>query len=299
MSEMSRAPLDTDALVQRLGAVGFASVTVAATTGSTNDDATARLRGADRLPGMEVFLADEQTSGRGRRDRVWVSPPRSQIMASVAVQLSGVSPQQFVLLPLLAGVSIAEGISEAMPELDIALKWPNDVLVDGHKLSGILVEAVDIETEKAVIGFGINYDLTREELPVPHAASLLTASGGNTLPVSREDVAVAVLLRLAENLERFQTLGGSPVTVLGRYRRLCATLGAQVSVDLGRPAESQTEESPNELSGTAVDVGEAGELIIDTGRERIEVTVGDVHHMRRVEDVQPSEGVETTAKGYA
>ena len=158
------------------------------------------------------------------------------------------------------------------------------MLVDGRKLVGILVEAPQVHgVPRVVVGFGLNYDLTREELPVPHATSLAleTAASAtpedelrdNTVPalVSREDLIVGILLRLQEDLDRFRTLGGAPEAFLSRYKQLSATLGTHVRVKL--PQEEI-------LEGVAVDFAPGGELVVEKENTRHEVSAGDVIHVR-------------------
>ena len=104
-------------------------------------------------PGLLV-LADEQSAGRGRHGRTWSAPAGSSLLLSLL--LRPVVPAPSVsLLPLLTGLVLAETVGRYLPETDVALKWPNDLLVDGRKAAGILVEGAD---GAAVVGVGINVD---------------------------------------------------------------------------------------------------------------------------------------------
>src|SRR3954453_23557127 len=116
-----------------------------------------------------VVVAEHQTAGRGRLDRSWVSPSRAGLTFSVSLRPRAVPNLQWSWLPLLVGVAVAES-TEEMSGVDVRLKWPNDVLVDGRKLGGILVER---HGPTAVVGVGVNVTTTQDELPGPAATSLL------------------------------------------------------------------------------------------------------------------------------
>lgn len=263
-----RAPLDAAALSARLQAVGFPDVSAVHVTGSTNSDLCARVDAVDGT----VLLAEEQSAGRGRLNRAWSAPEFSQVIVSVSFLLPEVPADKLGLVPLLAGLSIGRGIRD-IAGVHAQLKWPNDVLVDGRKLVGILVEAPQVAgTPRVVVGFGLNYDLTREELPVPHATSLaLEAASEDTALPSREDLIVGILLRLGEDLGRFRRLGGAPQTFLPRYLEMSATMGSDLRVML--PGDRI-------LEGTAVDISETGELVVDKDGTRHTVAAGDVVHVR-------------------
>ena len=130
-------------------------------TSSTNADllATARER-ADR----QVLVAEQQTSGRGRLDRVWTSPPRAGLLFSMLVRPRA-PIAEWGWLPLLTGVALAEAVQD-VAGLACALKWPNDLLLgeQRRKAAGILVQSTE---DAVVIGIGLNVSTTLDELPVP------------------------------------------------------------------------------------------------------------------------------------
>ena len=145
-------------------------VRVVEETGSTNADLLAKARsGAGE--GL-VLVAEAQTSGRGRMGRRWISPPRRALTFSVLLR-PAVPAGLLGWAPLLAGVAVASAL-ERTAGVDARLKWPNDVLVDGAKIAGILAERWG---NAVVIGTGINVLQQRGELPVPTATSLLVAQG--------------------------------------------------------------------------------------------------------------------------
>lgn len=185
-------------------------------------------------PDGVVVGADHQTAGRGRRGRRWESRPGRALLVSVV--LRPVPP----LVTLAAGVAAAEAC-EAVAARSVALKWPNDLLVDGGtKVGGILCELVG---DAAVVGLGVNLTWAP-----PGAASLGPA-------VDRDDL-------LAAYLDALDQGDG----VLDRYRARCQTLGRRVRVQL--PGEV--------VEGRATGVDGAGRLVVD-GRP---IGVGDVVHLR-------------------
>lgn len=276
MNTPAREPLDHTRLRELLARAGYARVDLVETTGSTNTDLADRVRVGEDLPDMTVLLAEEQSAGRGRKGRSFGAPARSQIICSVLLRLTDVPAEQIGLLPLLTGLSIVEGLP-----IDAELKWPNDVIMHGRKLAGILVEAVHLHPHPAIIlGFGINYDLRAGEINVRHASSIVAESqraGSAQLDAQvdlpdRTQVAASVLEQLALNLQRWRGLGGAPQTVLPRYRNVCATLGTDVRAHL--PGEKV-------LTGKAVDVDNEGELLLRSADGvRHTVRAGEIVHLR-------------------
>ncbi len=210
-----------------------------------------------------MIVAEHQTAGRGRLDRTWETPARAALTFSVLTRPT-VDGSRWPWLPLLTGLAVVQAVRRTTTLTTVALKWPNDVLVDGQKVAGILLERVDTPAgPAAVIGVGINVSTTAEELPVPTATSLAIAGA----EVDRGALLVAVLGELASTLERW---GGSE-SLRAAYRASCETLGKAVQVSLP-DGESVT--------GLAVDVDADGRLELDTDRGRVAVGAGDVVHVR-------------------
>ena len=145
-------------------------------TESTNLDALAGSHG-------DVYTADYQTAGRGRLDHRWISPPGTNLMMSAVMDVSGIAPERVVTFPLVVGLAVAKALeglgsrSRFVPWLEgrVALKWPNDVLVDGRKIAGILCER---HGDNVIAGIGVNVR-QREFAPeiADRATSLLLATG--------------------------------------------------------------------------------------------------------------------------
>ncbi len=185
---------------------------------------------ARALPIGSIVVADHQTAGRGRLDHKWESPSGTALLVSVVL-----APDP--ILSLTVGVAAAEACGSG-----VRLKWPNDLLLDGGKIGGVLIEATPI---KAVCGIGINLTWAPE--------------GGAKLNQDRDQL----LEGLRVQLDRWTS--ASADEVLARWRELSATLGRRVRVEMADKA----------IEGTAEDIGPQGELIVD-GKP---VTFGSVTHL--------------------
>lgn len=245
---------------------------VLAESPSTNAVVAARAR-AGAAEGL-VVVADHQTAGRGRLDRTWVTPPRSALTFSALLVPDPVPVARWPWLPLLAGVAVVEGVRRATG-LGCVLKWPNDVLIDGAKLAGILVERVerpddDRRGAAAVVGVGLNVSTTAGELPVDTATSLLLAGAGE---VDRAALLGHVLAALREEYDAWLAVAGDATGRLATtYLRSCDTVGRDVRVDL---PDGTT------LTGRASGIDADGrlEVVTDTGRTTV-LGAGDVVHVR-------------------
>lgn len=214
-------------------------------------------------PSFTAVLTLDQTAGRGRLDRSWVAPAGTALALSVLVRGALAHPLAS-WLPLLAGLCLAEALDETAPGR-VRVKWPNDLLIDGLKVCGILVEITP--QGDAVIGSGLNLTQTAEQLPVPTATSLALAGirlqGGDL-----DTVVASYLRRLRDELD-----APGPVSRLReRVVARCATVGSPVRVLL---ADGET------LAGTATGLDPAGRLEV-RGEDGAVVTVavGDVTHAR-------------------
>ncbi len=169
-------------------------------TASTNADVAERFRGGEG-EGL-VLVAEHQTAGRGRLGREWVTPARSSLTLSVLlVPGEDVAAERWPWLPLMAGVAAAAAVRR-VTGVEVELKWPNDVLADGHKLGGLLLERVERDGEAAaVVGIGINCSQTREELPIPEATSLALVTGA---PVDRLTLVTTLVEELAAHYDRWR-----------------------------------------------------------------------------------------------
>lgn len=230
---------------------------------STNDLALERLR-AGTPPGL-VVVADRQTGGRGRQGRTWRDGPRrdSSLMLSAVVPSP---PVHTTLVPLAAGVATADSLRRA--GTTPWLKWPNDVLLDGRKTAGILVEQHHVNgADLLLIGIGINLDWRGTDR-TGDAAAWTSVAEQTGADVDRGDVLADLLRGLAAWLH---SVPGDPLRLLVTYRDMCSTIGAQVRVSF-----------PDGTSavGRAVDLDRDGRLVVDTAERQIAVNAGDVEHVR-------------------
>ncbi len=165
--------------------------------GSTNDRARSLARAG--APSFSVVIADEQTRGRGREGRRWLSPPGCGLWMTVV--LAG-RPSGHATVPLLTGIAAARAIEDVCPDLRAEIEWPNDLVVAGRKVGGILCESWDggAGSRGMAIGTGINISQRAADFPPElrdRAASLLAMGAP---PVSRPALAGALLARMRDLL---------------------------------------------------------------------------------------------------
>lgn len=228
--------------------------------GSTNSLCFERARSGD--PGQLWIRAGEQTSGRGRRGRDW-SSPKGNLFASLLL----VDPQpaeRIGELPLLAAVALAEAVDKAAGTLQlVSLKWPNDLLIDGAKLSGILLEAEALADgrQAVVLGFGVNC-VTHPPLTAYKATDLRSQG----FQVGAEHLLEILAAVMAEKLSEWRRADG-----FARIRALwlsrSAHLGSKITVRSGQ----------EEITGIFADLDARGHLVLEqeNGRERT-IYAGDV-----------------------
>ncbi|WP_092610770.1 biotin--[acetyl-CoA-carboxylase] ligase [Raineyella antarctica] len=248
------------------GAGLWRTVEVVASTGSTNADASQRWRAGNGL-GL-VLVSDHQSAGRGRFDRRWQAPPGTAVAVSVVVQ-----PRRPILewmwLSLLTGVAIARGIRRATG-VDATLKWPNDVLVEGRKICGILSERVEGQAGAGcIVGFGINVSLDMDELPVPTATSLALCG----VEVDKADLVAEVLADWSQMYRLWDE--GRLEELRAAYEESCSTIGRDVSVLLDAPGGGRRT-----VTGVAVGIGPTGEVLVRTPSGVEGFAAGDVTHLR-------------------
>lgn len=230
--------------------------------GSTNNEA--KSLAAKGEPEGTVVIAERQSTGRGRLARGWFSPPGKGIWFSLILRppfLPCHAPQ----CTLLAAVAVTRAIRR-MTNLPCGIKWPNDILLAGKKLVGILTE-MSAEMDRinyVVIGIGLNVNFETDDFPPelhPIASSLQIAAGH---PVPRVDL-LCVILQEMEQLY-YEALQDGFGGVLAKWRELSVTLGQ--AVDVCAPDE--------QYSGIAADIDHEGALLVDTDQGRQRVIAGDV-----------------------
>jgi len=217
-------------------------------TDSTNS--RARELAAAGAPHGTVVTAAEQTAGRGRQGRTWTAPPNKALLYSAILRPL---QERHMMLPLAVPLAVCEAAEQLEPSINCRVKWPNDILVEGRKLAGILIEARP-QDGWAVIGVGLNLSIKREEFPPDLRDTAISLFGfAKALPAA--DV-------LSEHLNRWVQAG--PDAILNEWRERDALLGRKVEWDGG--------------SGVADGVDDRGYLVVVTpGGGRVAVGAGEVH----------------------
>lgn len=261
----STPPADAGRIAALLGPDSGWRVRTTAVTGSTNADLAELARRGGRAG--EVLIAEHQQVGRGRFERAWQSPPGTSLSTSVLLRPRR-APWDWGWLSLLVGLAVTDGLRSLGAGDRIELKWPNDALIDGRKVCGILSELVVTDLGNAAIcGWGLNISFDESELPIPQATSLLLAG----LPTDKNLVATAILARLDELFTRWDA--GADLSA--EYAAGCATVGRPVRVHL----DQETPDSPSS-SGQAVGIGPNGELLVEIDGQIEAFAAGDVVHLR-------------------
>lgn len=222
--------------------------------GSTNDEAK-RLAAAGAAHGTVVH-ADEQAAGRGRFGRTWYSPP-GNLYVSILLRLD-LPPERGTELSFLAALAVADTVDALLPkQTRAALKWPNDVLVNGGKIAGILVEQID---DVRILGIGLN--ILHEPNNAPYKTATLVGAGG----LATVDGALDILLdRLAYRLDTWTEQGFYPIRVAWLTR--AHPIGAKLRASLG----GLTEE------GLFAGLDDDGAMLLDTADGRKRIVSADVN----------------------
>jgi BirA family biotin operon repressor/biotin-[acetyl-CoA-carboxylase] ligase len=245
------------ASIAAISSAGVA-VEVVPETGSTNADLLARAPG---LAAPVLLVAENQTAGRGRAGRSWLSSAGGSLTFSLAWHFDG-GPQRLAGLPLAVGVALAESLARL--GVQVQLKWPNDLLKDGNKLAGILIEtqAAPAGGTWTVIGVGLNLvmpDELEEQIGRTVAAVPWLAQ------MDRDALMAALLDGLAASLREFAGAGFGAFAARWNLRH--AYQGQTVRIiDHGAVLHE----------GVAAGVDDGGRLLLDTDAGRITIVAGDV-----------------------
>jgi BirA family biotin operon repressor/biotin-[acetyl-CoA-carboxylase] ligase len=214
-------------------------------------------------PEGTVVIADYQSKGRGRFGRVWMSEPGKNILMSIIIRPS-IPLEKFGLISFLSAVSVAEAI-EKIADVKVNTKWPNDLLINGRKVSGILMEA-SITADKGdfvILGIGVN--VNQEEFPKEiknYATSLLIETGKY---YDRVVLLQEILRSLESNyLKVNQTYDFTEI--MKKWKEKCSMLGKEITlIHAGKT-----------INGTAVDVDSKGFLKLKVGESTISLSSGEV-----------------------
>ncbi len=220
-----------------------------------------------------LLLSDEQTLGIGRRGRIWVSQPGTGIYMSLLLK-PAIKPINAAMLTLVTGLAVCKAISQ-VTQLDCQIKWPNDLVINGKKISGILTEMsseVDF-INYVVIGIGINVNNEAFDETIEAVASSLKLQGGMTY--SRKEIVLKIIQEF-ECLYRTFILEESLAFILEDYNQRCVTVGKKVKIEIkGETVLAEALRVSQE--GGLVVRNEAGqELMINSGEVSVRGLLGYV-----------------------
>lgn len=234
-------------------------------TGSTNADLRLRAQHDDSWRHLAALVTRNQTAGRGRLDRSWVAPDGASLAISVLLRTLPADPDARGWIPLAAGAAMADAVAMQLPSHVVAVKWPNDVLVDGRKISGILAEAT---ADAVIVGAGVNTAMTAEQLPVPTATSFAVLGAS----VDEDRLLADYLRNLEAHVSGLAAADDAVASGLhAAVSERCGTLGLSVRVSLpgGRT-----------LEGVATALDAHGRLVVSADDAERAISAGDVVHVR-------------------
>ncbi len=220
-------------------------------TESTNLDVKKLPAGSDRI----AVVADVQSGGRGRMGRRWISPAGNLY---ISLCLEEIQPARAGMYSFLTAVSLAQAMERLCPGIDVKCKWPNDLLVGGKKISGILLETDGVD--RLIAGVGVNI-VSFPETGVLYKTTSLKNEG---YAVTRDEMAQAFLLCFDYWDNRLKTEGASPL--LDAWIEKACGIGAPVTVNLPKGS----------IGGTFYGLDKDGCLLLNKDGEIIKITAGDV-----------------------
>jgi BirA family biotin operon repressor/biotin-[acetyl-CoA-carboxylase] ligase len=206
-----------------------------------------------------TVVAGHQSAGRGRANRRWITPPDTALLASVLLR-PGLPHHRLSALSILVGDAIAASV-HALYGLEARIKWPNDVLINGRKVSGVLIQSrMQPPGMVVIVGFGINANIAPPDIP-PAGTSLLAELGS---PVDRD----ALLRRTLDELDtRYQDL------LAGRLQHRWLEIGERIAM---RGELVSVEEGGEIITGTLKRVDIDGALVLDFDGQEQRIVVGDL-----------------------
>jgi len=251
-----------DDLLARLGKTRVIGrdIRVFEQTTSTNDVIEKLARDGVR-EGVVVF-AEAQTRGRGRLGRRWLSPGRKGLWFSILLR-PALRPQEATQLTVVSATALRRAIQQ-QTGLPAEIKWPNDILIGGKKVAGILTEmSAELDRVRhAILGIGVDVNLGAGEFPpeLRRLATSLRIESGRA--VSRAELAAVILRELDADYARMG--GGSFMKVADEWEAHCQTMGRNVTIQIGE----------RKIRGRAESLDEAGALLLRTEHGRLERIIG-------------------------
>jgi BirA family transcriptional regulator, biotin operon repressor / biotin---[acetyl-CoA-carboxylase] ligase len=227
------------------------------TIDSTNNRACELAR--QGAPEGTLILARQQSAGRGRQGRTWVSPMDAGISFSVLLRPK-ISLAKLPLITLATGVAVVRAVERSVG-IRLGLKWVNDLVLNGKKVGGILAE---MPGQALVIGIGLNIRLNSDELPddLKERVDWLERASGR--PVDPNLIVVELALELEHQYENL--ISGNSEDILKSWRSYSVTLGKEIIARTGA----------QEIRGKAIDISQTGALIVEGEAGRSEISAGEI-----------------------
>jgi BirA family biotin operon repressor/biotin-[acetyl-CoA-carboxylase] ligase len=254
--ELHRAALRESELHAEL--LPYWRVSVVDVTGSTQIDLAESIHARTAIDG-DVLIANYQSAGKGRLDREFIAAPSSALLFSFYRETQR-PREEWNFLALLAALSIREALQNFDKQLDVTVKWPNDLLIKEKKIAGLLCQATDLGV---IVGIGLNVSMNRDELPVETATSLFLE---DFTELDRNQIVKKILQVFEEKFSLWKLKGSSPF--ISEYEQACSSLHRQIQITLPK-------RGPIDTSATGVTL--LGELILQDGSL---VNSADVLHLR-------------------
>ena len=229
---------------------------------STNDIAR-QLAEKEAAEGT-IITAEKQTLGKGRLGRSWYSPEKMGIYVSIILRPK-FTPDKAPGLSIMSALAVAETLNEYAPK-KIQIKWPNDVLINNRKVSGVLTE-LSAEKNKinyVIVGIGINVKQSENDFPSNLRATATSLQRETGKEISRVELLKLLLVNFEKEYLRYKR--DQLAKSLPRIRKLSSLLNREVSLQWNGAA----------VSGTAVDIDQRGSLIIESNGDRMTVSSGEV-----------------------
>jgi BirA family biotin operon repressor/biotin-[acetyl-CoA-carboxylase] ligase len=260
--------LSADEIVSRVGGDFWRKILFYGSVDSTNDVASGLITKNSDTESGTLVIADAQEKGKGRCGRKWLSPPGLNVYMSIILKPE-IPLRQSALLTLLAAVSSAHALRR-VTGADVSIKWPNDLVICGRKLGGILTEVKSAgnKVHHAVIGLGINVNIGKD-LPdaIRTTATSLRAETGSLW--SRTEIIASILDEFEYRYKLLIEKGADSLT--GEWRRLSSTLGKEVLIVTER----------GRLNGLAEDIDVDGTLLLRLPSGKIRrISAGDLTMLR-------------------
>jgi len=255
-NELHRAALNESELHAELSP--YWRVSVVDVTGSTQVDLAQSIHSKSAVDG-DVFVANYQSAGKGRLDREFIAPPSSALLFSLYKRVER-PRDEWNFIALLTALSISEALADLDSEVNLRIKWPNDVLINEKKIAGLLCQGV---SDGIIVGVGLNVYMQEDELPVINATSLYLEKFSE---LDRNVILKKTLRVFEEYFQIWCKQGSAPF--IGKFEALCSSLNREIEI-IWPTGESKT--------AVATGISLLGELILIDG---VLVNSADVLHLR-------------------